>query len=97
MFKIASVLAIAAAALVLPVAAADKPATDKAAAEKAAPVVPQSQLPTQDQIIERTGNETRVLPPPPKMTPEQKKADKKAKRTGVPPEEQQRQLNRSPG
>ena len=65
------------------------------AAKKSVPVSAEQQ-----KINERTGNETRETGTYKKKSPQEKaaaKADKKAKRTGVSKEEQEKQLKASPG
>jgi hypothetical protein len=57
----------------------------------------QKLTPEQEKKLKMTGSENRSLPAPAKMTPEEKKADIKAKRTGVTPEEEEKQKKASPG
>jgi hypothetical protein len=58
---------------------------------------PTKLTPEQEKKLQMTGSENRSIPAPPKMTPEQKQADIKAKRKGVTPEEEQKQQKASPG
>ena len=79
--------AIAVAAMALPLAAAETKETKDA---KATPAPAASTLPTQEQRLEATGKETRNLPNIKKMTPEEKKADKAAKRKPATKEEEEK-------
>ncbi len=92
MLKTATLLAaIALTALALPLAAAETADAKKNAADNP------SAATTQDKKIENTGNETRTLPAPKKMTAEEKKADKAAKRKAPTKEEEEKAKKTLPG
>jgi len=96
--KIAKFLAVlAVAAVALPLAAAETTDAKKAPEASATKAPEGSTQPTQQQLNERTGNETRSLPAPKKMTKEEKAADKKAKRVPPTKEEQDKANKATPG
>ena len=69
----------------------------KTSSKKDKAVKPAKMSPEQEKKIEMTGSENRSLPPPKKMTAAEKKADKKAKRTGATPQDQAEQAKKLPG
>jgi hypothetical protein len=122
--SITATMALAVAAMALPVIAADSTqeqmqkntasenrdvgtvtkktpeqiAKEKAAKDKARAEATKAPMTRQDQVIENTNKEGARSPGPvKKMTPEEKAADKKAKRVPPTPEEQEKQRKASPG
>lgn len=95
MFRTATVLALFATALALPVTANDQPSEPREANKNVQTQPPLT--PQQEKILERTGNETRDLGNVPKMSAEEKATDKAAKRVPPTREEQERINKYYPG